>query len=113
MHLVSSNLHMKANTTELTPIIDLPIRVPQIHKPTTKVRFISLEDINNGAKEAQVFIQKEIDKELGLTRRGMVQRHGSMQSMHQSFFGDFDPAQFKLTKGGFISLVTTVIIMNK
>ncbi len=43
----------------------------------------------------------------------MVQQHGSMQSMHQSFFGDFDPVQFRLTKGGFISLVTTVIIMNK
>ena len=87
--------------------------MPQIQKPTSKVRFISLEDINNGAKEAQAYIQKEIDKERGLAQRGMVQRHGSMQSMHQAFFGEFDPAQFKLTKGGFISLVTTVIIMNK
>ncbi|KAI2802967.1 hypothetical protein BLOT_007090 [Blomia tropicalis] len=93
--------------------LDLPIRVPQLIRPTSNVRFISLEDINTGAKEAQAFIAKEIQKENNLIRRGMVQRHGTMQSMHQAFFGGFDPVQFRLTKGGFISLVTTVIIMNK
>jgi len=98
---------------KLKPSLDLPIRVPQVMKPTTKVRFISLEDINNGAKEAHVYIQKEINKERALIQRGMVQRHGSMQSMHQAFFGEFDPVQFKLTKGGFMSLVTTMLIMNK
>lgn len=42
--------------------------------------------------------------------QGMIQRPGSMQSFHQAFFGEFDPVQFQLTKGGFISLITTVII---
>ena len=92
---------------------DLPIRVPQIVKPSTKIQFISLEDINVAAKEAQAIIQREIEKERNLIQRGMVQRHGSMQSMHQAFFGEFDPVQFKLTKGGFLSLATTLIIKTK
>lgn len=79
-------------------------------KSASKVRFISLEDINKAAKEAEKHVQKEIEKERHLIARGMVQRHGSMQSMHQSFFGSFDPVQFELTKGGLVSLWTTLVI---
>ena len=95
------------------PALDLPIRVPQVMKPSSNVRFISLEDINRGAKEAHKYMQSEMNKERAMISRGLVQRHGSMQSMHQGFFGDFDPVQSKLTTGGFISLMTTVNIMHK
>lgn len=89
------------------------IRIPVTVKPLTKIRFISLEDINTAAKEANKITHDYFELEASLINRGMFQRRGSMMSLHQAFFGEFDPVQFRLTKGGFINLVTTIIIMKK
>ncbi|KAF7496118.1 Chorion peroxidase [Sarcoptes scabiei] len=78
-----------------------------------KIGFISLEDINVAAKEANRFVENYVEQERQLVQHGMIQRHGSMQSLHQAFFGDFDPVQFKLTVGGFINLITTIVIKKK
>lgn len=78
-----------------------------------KIGFISLEDINVAAKEANEFIEEYIRQERELLQNGIMQRQGSMQSMHQAFFGDFDPVQFQLTVGGFINLLTTIVIKKK
>lgn len=79
----------------------------------SKIRFVSLEDINTAAKDADRFIQKFVQEETELIRKGMVQRRGTSQSLHQSFFGEFDPVQFRLTKGGFLNLISTMMIMKK
>lgn len=94
-------------------IIGSQIQLPQEQKPTMRVGFISLEDINTAAKEANKFIENYIEQERQLVSHGMVQRHGSMQALHQAFFGEFDPVQFRLTVGGFINLVTTLVIKRK
>ncbi|KAH7636454.1 hypothetical protein HUG17_10424 [Dermatophagoides farinae] len=68
-----------------------PIQLPQEQKPSMRVGFISLEDINTAAKEANKFIENYIQQERQLVSH----------------------VQFRLTVGGFINLVTTLVIKRK
>lgn len=79
----------------------------------SKIRFVSLEDINTAAKDANKYVERYVKQETQLIRSGMYQKKGSMSSLHQAFFGDFDPEQYRLAMGGFINLISTMMVMKK
>uniref|UniRef100_T1KRS7 Clip domain-containing protein n=1 Tax=Tetranychus urticae TaxID=32264 RepID=T1KRS7_TETUR len=91
----------------------IPIKIPKEHHYKAEIPPISIDDIENAARESKKIVQNNLELEVQLVRKGFIQTPNSMESYHQAFFGGPDPLTRKTTKDGLIALETTIQLAKK
>ncbi|XP_074599828.1 peroxidase-like isoform X2 [Brevipalpus obovatus] len=90
-----------------------PIRIPRIVRPKVRIPPIDVETINEAARSSQEVIKRQLELEVQLVKKGIIQTPNSMEAYHQAFFGGPDPLSRRLSKDGLIALETTMQLAKK